>query len=505
MKKGLIITLMFIVSVLVGVSCGTVMAASNPEPEYDSFEDLSGKKIAMLTGAPFEELISSKVPDVGEFQYFANLPDMEMALKDGKIDAYLMNNAIASLTTNADPDQVVFDEPLADSVFGFAFKKGSKERTKWQDAFDRIDEATIEELWEKWTGADYSAKTLPDQDWPGKNGTVKVAACDTLEPMSYIGDNGQLVGFDIEVLLLMAKELDVHLEFVGMEFAAIMPYVESGKAEIACGSIIVTDERKETMDFVNYHYAAFVLVVRALDSGSGSKSFWSDIKDSFNKTFIRESRYKLILQGLGRTVMIAISAGALGTLLGFLLVFLRRRNNCVINRLIDIYKGIITGVPVVVILMLLYYVVFKSADFSAVIVAIIGFAIIFGSRAFGLIWNGVENVDKGQREAALALGYTEGKAFRKVVLPQARGIYFPVLRTQLVMLLKETSIAGFITVVDLTRAGDLIRSRTMEAFFPLIAIAIIYFLLTFTLSRILGLVDKWFAKKRKNPAIKGVD
>ena len=91
------------------------------------------------------------------------------------------------------------------------------------------------------------------------------------------------------------------------------------------------------------------------------------------------------------------------------------------------------------------------------------------------------------------------------MLPQARGIYFPVLKTQLVMLLKETSIAGFITVVDLTRAGDLIRSRTMEAFFPLIAIAIIYFLLTFILAKILGLVDKRFVKKRKNVRIKGVD
>ncbi|MBO5610333.1 MAG: ABC transporter permease subunit [Eubacterium sp.] len=503
--KGFLIAIVLLVPLIIGISWGVVIAASDSEPEFDDFSELSGKKIAMLTGAPFEELISSKVPNVGEFQYFANMPDMELALKSKKIDAYLMNNAIAELTTNVDDEQALFSEPLADSEFGFAFKKGSKERDKWQEAYDNLDDELIDELWDKWTGSDYSAKTIPEQDWPGKNGTVKVATCDTLEPMCYLGDDGQLVGFDIEVMLLIAKELDVHVEFIGMEFAAIMPYVQSGKADAACGSIIVTDERKESMDFVNYHYAAFVLVVRAVNSGSEKLSFWDGIKSSFNKTFIRGKRYKLILEGLGRTLIIAVLSGALGTLLGFLLVFARRRNNRVVNRLIAMYKGLITGVPVVVILMLLYYVLFGKTDISAVIVAIIGFTIIFGSRAFGLIWNAVENVDKGQREAALALGYSESKAFRRVVLPQARGIYFPVLKTQLVMLLKETSIAGFITVVDLTRAGDLIRSRTMEAFFPLIAIAIIYFLLTFILAKILGLVDKRFVKKRKNVRIKGVD
>ena len=503
--KSFLIAIVLLVPLIIGISWGVVIAASDSEPEFDDFSELSGKKIAMLTGAPFEELISSKVPNVGEFQYFANMPDMELALKSKKIDAYLINNAIAELKANVDEELAIFNEPLADSEFGFAFKKGSKERDKWQEAYDNLDDKLIDELWDKWTGSDYSAKTIPEQDWPGKNGTVKVATCDTLEPMCYLGDDGQLVGFDIEVMLLIAKELDVHVEFIGMEFAAIMPYVQSGKADVACGSIIVTDERKESMDFVNYHYAAFVLVVRALNSGSEKLSFWDGIKSSFNKTFIRGKRYKLILEGLGRTLIIAVMSGALGTLLGFLLVFARRRNNRVVNRLIAIYKGLITGVPVVVILMLLYYVLFGKTDISAVIVAIIGFTIIFGSRAFGLIWNAVENVDKGQREAALALGYSESKAFRRVVLPQARGIYFPVLKTQLVMLLKETSIAGFITVVDLTRAGDLIRSRTMEAFFPLIAIAIIYFLLTFILAKILGLVDKRFVKKRKNVRIKGVD
>ena len=108
-------------------------------------------------------------------------------------------------------------------------------------------------------------------------------------------------------------------------------------------------------------------------------------------------------------------------------------------------------------------------------------------------------------EAALSLGYTERDAFREIIFPQARPVYLPLLQAQFVNLLKETSIAGYITVVELTRAGDLIRSRTMEAFFPLIAIALIYLLLTWLLTKAVGLIDLYFERKRESRRIEGVD
>ena len=185
---------------------------------------------------------------------------------------------------------------LKDDVFGIAFDKGDPAKKDWQAAYDAIPEETKQEAWEKWTGADESLKVLPEQDWPGKNGTVTVAACDSLEPMSYAGENGQIMGFDIEMILDMAKEMDVHVDFVGMEFSAVMAYVQSGKALMGCGSIIVTDERKEACDFIEYFPAAFVLVVRAAKDQAGTPSFWSKVVDSFEKTFIREGRWKLFIE-----------------------------------------------------------------------------------------------------------------------------------------------------------------------------------------------------------------
>ena len=213
----------------------------------------------------------------------------------------------------------------------------------------------------------------------------------------------------------------------------------------------------------------------------------------------------MIASGMGMTLLMAVMSGVTGTALGFSLVFLKRRGNKVASAFINAFNSLITGIPVVVILMVFYYVFFGHIDIPAVIVAIIGFSLIFASRAYGVIWNATTAIDPGQREAALALGYTESAAFRKVVLPQAKKLYLPLLSTQFVTLLKETSVAGYITVLDLTRAGDLIRSRTMEAFFPLLSIAFIYFLLTCLSLKMIRRIQKISLKKHDARKIKGVD
>ncbi len=213
----------------------------------------------------------------------------------------------------------------------------------------------------------------------------------------------------------------------------------------------------------------------------------------------------MILSGLGITILVSVTAAALGLALAFLLIFLRRKNNTIINKLIRGFNALIAGIPAAVILMVLYYIVFGFVDISAVIVAIVGFALIYASRAFGIIWNAVSSVDNGQREAALALGYDEAHAFRRVILPQSKSYYRPLLYSQFILLLKETSVAGYITVLELTRAGDLIRSRTMEAFFPLISIAIIYLLLTIIMTKIFSSFDKYMEIKHDKHKIKGVD
>ena len=122
--------------------------AAGSAPEYSTFEELSGKTISMLTGAPFEDMISSKVPDVGEFTYFASMPDMCLAVKTHKSDACFMNNAVAELAANRDEELALFPQSLGDTSFGIAFQKGDPDRDKWQEAYDTISEEEKDALWE---------------------------------------------------------------------------------------------------------------------------------------------------------------------------------------------------------------------------------------------------------------------------------------------------------------------------------------------------------------------
>ena len=160
--------------------------------------------------------------------------------------------------------------------------------------------------------------------------------------------------------------------------------------------------------------------------------------------------------------------------------------------------------PIVVVLMVFYYVIFGSVDVSGVAVATVVFTLAFGASAGAIMWNAVQAVDVGQTEASLALGFTDRQTFFGVVLPQAARRFLPLLSGQLVSLAKDTSVIGYIAVQDLTRAGDLIRSRTMEAFFPLLATAAIYFALCCLLAAAMGVVIRHLDLERRTRTIQGV-
>ena len=467
-------------------------------PEFSEFSQLEGKTMSMLTGAPFEELILTKVSYVKEFTYFASMPDMTLAVSSGKTDACLSNNALSELAVNREEGLALFPEPLKEAAFGIAFAKGNPDLPKWQEAYDSISEETKDALWEKWTGADESIKVMPPQTWDGSNGTVKVAACDTVEPMSYAGEGGAICGFDAEMILLMAKEMDVKVEFTGMEFAAVLSAVQSGKADMACGSIIITDERRQAVDFVEYYPAAFVLIVRAANAQGSSDGFLSGVKESFEKTFIRESRWKLFVSGIETTLIITVLSVLFGTILGFAVFMACRNGNAAANLITKFAVWLVQGMPMMVLLMILYYIIFDKVEISGVAVAIVGFTLVFGAGVYGMLKVGVGAVDKGQMEGALALGYSQGKAFFNIILPQAIPHVLPVYQGELVALLKSTAIVGYIAVQDLTRMGDLIRARTYDAFFPLIAVAVIYFILAALLTAILKRVTRKFDYRQRS-------
>ena len=480
------------------------------KPEYTTWNDLSGKRVGLLAGAPFENKVREKCSSVGEILYYSTMSDMIAALRGKKIDALVNNEAVGMLASNRFGDITLFPEPLGEYVMGIAFAKGSDLTSKFSKITDRLQaDGTANKLWDKWTSSDDSKKTLPEQDWAGKNGTLTVASCESLEPVSYLGD-GQVLGYDIDTLLICAKELDYHLNFEPMEFADVLSYMQSGKADLGNGSILITDERKQAMDFAVTHENNLVLVVRATEStaaaSDASGSGWFDgIASTFHKTLVKDNRWTYIVNGLGVTAIITLCSGVLGTAIGFASVLLRRRKNRVLNAVINGYEGLMNRLPIVVVLLVLYYVIFGSSDISGTVVSIIAFTLAFGATAGSIMWNAIQAVDAGQDEASLALGFTERQTFFGVVLPQAAHQFMPLLSGQFVNLTKQTSVVGYIAVMDLTRAADIIRSLTMEAFFPLFCVAAIYFTLCCLIAAAMGFVIRKIDYERKPRTLKGVE
>lgn len=209
--------------------------------------------------------------------------------------------------------------------------------------------------------------------------------------------------------------------------------------------------------------------------------FWQTMSDKFVQNFITEDRWRYIASGLGTTLVITLFALVLGLLLGFLVAYVRVTNLNTGrmrfgNALCKIYLSIIRGTPVLIQLMIIYYVIFASIPISKVLVAVIGFGINSGAYVAEIFRSGIMSIDAGQMEAGRSLGLSYRQTMWRIIMPQAIKNVLPALANEMITLLKETSVSGYIAVQDLTKGGDIIRSRTYEAFFPLIAVAIIYFM-----------------------------
>jgi len=208
-----------------------------------------------------------------------------------------------------------------------------------------------------------------------------------------------------------------------------------------------------------------------------ASDYFEQIRQSFNKTFIRENRWKLFAQGIGVTVLITFLSIVFGTALGFLIFMLCRNGNAAANGIARVYTRLVQGLPVVVLLMVLYYIIFGRLSISGITVSVLCFTMTFSSSVFGLLKMGVGMIDPGQYEAAYALGHANRHTFFRIIFPQAIPHVLAAYRGDIVALIKATSIVGYIAVHDLTKMGDIVRSRTYEAFFPLIAISVMYFVL----------------------------
>lgn len=212
-----------------------------------------------------------------------------------------------------------------------------------------------------------------------------------------------------------------------------------------------------------------------------------------DETFISSGYYKLMLEGLLNTVLITLGALVIGVAIGTLIAVLKYFSEDVplmkpVAILCDLYTTIIRGIPVVVLLLIFYFIIMKSSD--GVAVGILTFGINSGAYMAELIRSGINAVDKGQMEAGRSLGMSRLQAMRVIIFPQAIRYILPAIGNEFIALLKETSVAGYVAVVDLTRAGNLVRNNTFDAVNSLFAVALIYLIMVAGLSQLISLFER---------------
>lgn len=211
---------------------------------------------------------------------------------------------------------------------------------------------------------------------------------------------------------------------------------------------------------------------------------------TFEKCFIRENRYKLLVGGIGVTIKVSLVAVLIGILIGFLIALCNLSKNKLLRFLGGIYTDVIRGTPAVTQLMIIYFVIFATVNLEKWIIAAIAFGINSGAYVSEIFRAGILSIDKGQTEAGRSLGLSAYQTMTRIILPQAIKNIFPTLCNEFIVLIKETAIVGYVGLVDIQKAGDFIKSATFEAFMPLIATAIIYYVLVKSLTLLLGRIEK---------------
>ena len=220
-----------------------------------------------------------------------------------------------------------------------------------------------------------------------------------------------------------------------------------------------------------------------------------ELKKEFILNFIEDNRWKYIVDGLKITLIVTIFAVLIGVLLGFLIAIVRTTHDKtgklkILNAICKVYLTVIRGTPVVVQLMIIYFIIFGSVDISKVLVAIIAFGINSGAYVAEVFRSGIMSIDNGQFEAGRSLGFNYAQTMMYIIMPQAFKNVLPTLCNEFISLLKETSVSGYIALQDLTKGGDIIRSRTYDAFMPLIAVALIYLAMVMIFTKLVSLLER---------------
>lgn len=493
---------------------------------FVSIDDPGIGSFAVFTGTVHDGYLVKSHPDA-RILHFDGSADMVLALKTGKADVALLDQSTALLLVRHNAELGVLQRDVLQMPLGIGF---SKINTELRDRFNRFlaesrSDGSYDRIYRRWFIDDPEAALMPPFRPASSGRTVRLGV--SVDDLPYVAMmQGKYSGFDIELLQRFAEHESLNIEMVSLEFSALVTALASGKVDMIADGIAITAERAKLVDFSDpYLYYRAAAIARLADiapermdavpdlpsggsglQGGGSAAslrqppaFLRDIMASIERNLLVENRWRIILDGFVITMIISFFATIAGTLTGAVVCYLRMSPRSLLRIPALIFISFLRGTPVLVVLMIIFYVVFASVNIDPVIVAIIAFGLNFGAYAAEIFRAGIESIDRGQSEAGIAMGFSQARTFQYIILPQMIQRILPIYRGEFISLVKMTSIVGYIAVQDLTKAGDIVRSRTFDAFFPLVMVAILYFLLSWFLMLFLEYVErKTDPRQRRN-------
>ena len=461
-----------------------------------SEDDLSGLTVAVVAGSCYDTEYSDR-EDITLVRYNTHT-DILQAVVNNQAQVCVDDEVSYPASVLRDTRTIMSGRGTKEFPTAFAL---SKENTSLLDAYNEmqremVEEGTLDSLVRFWLRPEgFLESELPDVPEQASGNPVMVAVSGVANPICFMV-NGEWYGLEVDLLRNFGKRIGRKVEFKLYDLASGLMAVNAGMADILAGVIFVTPERSEVYAFTEpYHSFHPGYFVKDMSYSEGQKGLWNTLKTAFRKNLVEEHRWKMILQGVWETIKITVFAILLGSVLGAGICAMMRSRKGYLRSIAHFYNGFMAGIPMLVLLLILFYVVFAGSGLSSTAVAIIAFGLNFASGASGIYNTSLDSIPSGQKEAGLALGFTGLQTFRYIIMPQAVTRGLPLFRSECSGLLKGTSIVGYIAIQDLTRAGDLIRSRTFDALMPLLLVTIIYFVLTWAIGALVGLV----ARKKREP------
>lgn len=442
-----------------------------------SVEDLAGLKTAVLVGSVTDIGLSQEHPEL-DLRRFNTPSDMVRALDLGKVDVMLTDSTFL-MSAGEDLGWLeMYFGGLYPAPVGMAFDYSSSELCKAFNDFLKLekDSGRYDEIIARWSVPDYSSVSMPERSGDFDE-VLNVGIVGGNIPFTFFAHE-QFCGIEPELINSFASSIGRKVVYHEYEFGALWAALRTGRIDMAVSEICITPERAREVLFSDPYFYTSVVCIGRSGKTVARDSFFTGIKRSFYNNIIAEERYMLIWEGLENTIFMALFAAFFGTLLGALMAwrcFGPRKK--IWHKVMKVYGSIMHGVPLLVLLLIMFYLILANTGFSSRVVAAITFTVYFTYACCEIFVSGVESVNPGQMMAAVSLGFTPFQSFRYVVFPQALKHIIPSYEAELVTVIKETCLAGFIAVVDLTKATDIIQSRTFDAFFPLIMGALIYFVI----------------------------